>query len=183
MHITEPGCRNNPIEVLEAKSPMLIEHYGYRPDTGGPGEHRGGVGVSRVYRFLAPTTAISILYKTRTAPWGIGAGGEAVPNEIVLDPGTEREVTKGGSYNILEAGSVLANNTGGGGGWGDPLYRDPEAVAADVRNGFVSAERARADYGVVADPATGSVDGTATERLRAEMRASQTPASSCRASG
>lgn len=166
MHLSEPGCRNNPVEVLEVKGPMLIDHYGYRPDTGGPGKHRGGVGVSRVYRFLAPATAISVLYKTVSPPWGINGGKEAEPNHIVIDPGTENEERKGGSYNHLEAGQVLANNTGGGGGWGNPFERDPALVARDVRNGFVSVEAAERDYGVAVDPATFSVDTVRTATLR-----------------
>ena len=166
MHLTEPGCRNNPVEVLEVKGPMLIEHYGYRPDTGGPGKHRGGVGISRVYRFLAPTTAISILYKTKSAPWGISGGKEGTRNHIVIDPGTAKEQRKGGSYNFLEADQVLANNTGGGGGWGNPFERDPHSVAKDVRNGFVSFEAAESDYGVALDPTTFAVDQVRTAALR-----------------
>ena len=167
MHLSEPGCRNNPVEVLEIKGPLLIDHYGYRPDTGGPGKHRGGVGISRVYRFLAPATAIAILYKTVSPPWGINGGKEADPNHVVIDPGTEDEERKGGSYNFLEAGQVLANNTGGGGGWGNPFERDPALVAKDVRNGFVSVEAAERDYGVAVDPATFSVDTARTAALRA----------------
>lgn len=166
MHLSEPGCRNNPVEVLEIKGPVLIDHYGYRPDTGGPGKHRGGVGISRVYRFLAPATAIAILYKTVSPPWGINGGKEAEPNHVVIDPGTENEERKRGSYNFLEAGQVLANNTGGGGGWGNPFERDPALVAKDVRNGFVSVEAAERDYGVAVDPATFSVDTARTATLR-----------------
>ena len=166
MHLSEPGCRNNPVEVLEIKGPLMIDRYGYRPDTGGPGKHRGGVGISRVYRFLAPSTAISIVYKTLSPPWGINGGKEADPNHIVIDPGTENEERKGSSYNFLEAGQVLANNTGGGGGWGNPFERDPAKVAKDVRNGFVSAEAAERDYGVAVDPATFTVDTARTATLR-----------------
>ena len=167
MHITEPGCRNNPIEVLEVKGPMLIEHYGYRADTGGPGRHRGGVGVSRAYRFLAPTSAIAILYKTVSPPWALAGGREALPNRIVVNPGSPEEDIHGGGMNQLQPDEVLVNDTGGGGGWGDPFQRDPAAVARDVRNGFVSVEAASRDYGVVVDAATFAVDDAATAELRA----------------
>ena len=166
MHLSEPGCRNNPVEVLETKSPMFIESYGYRPDTGGAGRHRGGVGVSRVYRFTAPTTGICLVYKTKTKPWAVLGGLEGDNNHVVLNPGTPREVVQGGSYNHLETGDVLANNTGGGGGYGDPRERDPELIARDVRNGFVSVAAAERDYGVVIDPATFTVDADATAGLR-----------------
>ena len=170
MHLSEPGCRNNPVEVLETKSPMFIESYGYRPDTGGAGRHRGGVGVSRSYRFLAPSTGICLVYKTKTKPWSIGGGHVGENNRIVLNPGTEREVVQGGSYNLLETGDVLVNDTGGGGGYGDPLDREPPRVAHDVRNGFVSVEAAARDYGVVVDVATFDVDVDATRELREELR-------------
>lgn len=165
MHLSEPGCRNNPVEVLEAKSSMIIDHYGYRTDTGGAGRHRGGVGVSRSYRFTAPATGICLVYKTKTDPWSIGGGGEGRPNRVVLNPGTPREVVQGGSYNRLDAGDVLVNQTGGGGGYGHPFDRDPSAVARDVRNGFVSSQSARQDYGVVVTAEFG-VDHAATAAIR-----------------
>ncbi len=170
MHLSEPGCRNNPVEVLETKSPMIIDSYGYRPDTGGPGRFRGGVGVSRVYRFTAPATGICLVYKTRTNPWSIAGGGEGKPNRIVLNAGTEREVVQGGSYNHLRAGETLANETGGGGGYGDPFTRDPAAVARDVRNGFVSESAAREHYGVAVDTTDFTVDASGTAALRAAGR-------------
>lgn len=96
----------------------------------------------------------------------IAGGREADHNHIVLNPGTDREIVQGGSYNRLEAGEVLVNNTGGGGGYGDPFEREPERVAADVRNGFLSVGAAETDYGVVVDPLTFAVDSAATGRLR-----------------
>jgi N-methylhydantoinase B len=170
MHISEPGCRNNPVEVLETKSPMFIESYGYRQDTGGAGRFRGGVGVSRVYRFTAPSTGICLVYKTKTKPWPIGEGRSGENNQIVLNPGTSREVVQGHSYNRLEAGEVLANQTGGGGGYGHPFDREPGRVAKDVRNGFVSVTAAASDYGVAVDPGNLEVDEDATARLRAAGR-------------
>lgn len=166
MHLSEPGCRNNPIEVLETKSPMFIESYGYRQDTGGAGRYRGGVGVSRAYRFTAPSTGICLVYKTKTKPWSINGGSNGENNRIVLNPGTDREVVQGGSYNLLAEGDVLVNDTGGGGGFGDPFDREPGRVAEDVRNGFVSVASAAADYGVVVDPVTFAVDESATAQLR-----------------
>jgi N-methylhydantoinase B len=167
MHISEPGCRNNPVEVLETKSPMFIESYGYRTDTGGAGRYRGGVGVGRAYRFLAPSTGICLVYKTDSKPWGIGDGRMGENNHIVLNPGTGREVVQRGSYNHLEAGDVLVNNTGGGGGYGHPFDREPERVAHDVRKGFVSVDAAAREYGVAVRAETFEVDQAATGRLRA----------------
>lgn len=170
MHMSEPGCRNNPVEVLETKSPMIIEHYRYRPDTGGAGRYRGGVGVSRRYRFTAPSTGICLVYKTKSAPWSVAGGDEGDPNRIVLNAGTSREVVQGGSYNHLDDGDTLTNDTGGGGGYGNPLDRDPAAVGMDVRNEFVSVVDAADRYGVVAT-ADGSVDHAATVDLRNRLGA------------
>ncbi len=150
---------------------MFIESYGYRQDTGGAGRNRGGVGIGRAYRFEAPAEGICLVYKTESKPWGIDGGSVGTNNHVVLNPGTDREVIKGGSYNHMEAGDVLVNNTGGGGGFGNPFDREPERVAADVRNGFVSVAAAIRDYGVAVDPDTFQVDQSETERLRATAAA------------
>ena len=166
MHVTEPGCRNNPVEVLENKGPMLIERYGFRQDSGGPGEHRGGVGIERAYRFLAPTSAIVINYKTKTQPWSIAGGKPGVKNTVLIHPGTENEQEVGVSNTAFDTGGKITNFTGGGGGWGGPFNRDPEKVAEDTKQGFVSVEAAAKDYGVVVDPVTFVVDEKATRELR-----------------
>ncbi len=165
-HVTQPGCRNNPIEVFETRAPVLIERYGYRVDSGGPGTHRGGVGVERTYHFLAPATAIVINYKTRTSPWGSAGGRPGRRNEVIVHPGTDHTRRVGASRNELLPGDRLTNLTGGGGGWGDPIGRDPALVAADVESGLVTVGRAAIDYGVVVDASTGLVDDAATQALR-----------------
>ncbi len=167
MHVTEPGCRNNPVEILENKAPMMIDRYGFRPDSGGPGRNRGGVGVERAYRFLAPTNAIVINYKTLTQPWPVGGGQPGVKNSVVVYPGTDRAKEVSVSNTAFQDGEGITNLTGGGGGWGNPFEREPERVARDVREGYVSAERARQDYGVVVDPVTFAVDAAGTAAARA----------------
>jgi N-methylhydantoinase B len=168
MHLSEPGCRNNPVEVLETKAPLLIESYGYRPDTAGPGKNRGGVGVQRTYQFLEPSSAIVINYKTKTQPWSIGEGVAGTPNSVLLRPGTDQEETVGVSYNHFQAGERMVNLTGGGGGWGNPFEREPAKVATDVEQGLVSLEKAASDYGVVLDATSLEIDEAATQRLRGE---------------
>lgn len=169
MHPTEPGCRNNPVEVLESKGPMLIQRYGYRVDSGGPGTHRGGVGIERDYLFTAPTTAIVINYKTKTQPWSIAGGQPGQKNTVIVRPGTEKEKEVGVSTNYFEANEGITNLTGGGGGWGDPLKREPTKVMNDVVDGFVSVARASSDYGVVFHSDGTTVDEAATKTLREEM--------------
>ena len=170
MHLTEPGCRSNPVEALETKTPMFIEHYGLRPDSGGPGKHRGGLGISRSYRFLADSTAAMLVYKTSTRPWGIGEGRSGDNCHVTMNPGTERERVAGGFYRPVLEGDVLENNSGGGGGWGDPFERDPLLVLADVRSGYVTLEGARREYGVAIDIETWTVDEVETARLRSGER-------------
>jgi N-methylhydantoinase B len=166
MHVTEPGCRNNPIEVLENKGPMLIEEYGFRTDSGGAGKNRGGLGVVRAYRFLAPTDAIVINYKTKTQPWSVAGGGKGVKNTVLVEPGTSQEREVGCSHNIFDTNGTITNLTGGGGGWGNPFEREIEKVLQDVKQGFVSPEAARSDYGVVVDGTTLEIDDAATIELR-----------------
>lgn len=166
MHLTEPGCRNNPVEVLETKAPLLIEEYGLRQDSGGPGEHRGGVGVKRTYRFLAESYALALVKKTKTKPWGVANGKEGENGHVVLRPGSKDEKTTGMVYEHMAPGEVLTNNSGGGGGWGDPFRRDPYEVLQDVLNEYVSIESAEEDYGVVIDSKTMIVDEEATEVIR-----------------
>lgn len=167
MHLTESGCRNNPVEVLEVKSPMLIEEYSLRPDSGGPGKHRGGLGITRTYKFLEPSSAITLVKKTKTKPWGMEGGGEGENCHMILRPGTADEAVVGGVYEPMAADEVLVNNSGGGGGWGPAFERDPQAVLQDVREGYVTLAAARRDYGVVIDEATLELDEAATAAARA----------------
>lgn len=166
MHVTEPGCRNNPVEILESKAPMLIERYGYRENSGGPGKNRGGVGVERAYKFLAPSTAIVINYKTKTSPWSMNGGNEGTKNTVIVNPGLPDAKEVGVSNNTFDAGGCIVNLTGGGGGWGNPFEREPDRVALDVQYGFVSLEKAAEDYGVVVNPTSFEVDLQATTALR-----------------
>ena len=165
MHFSEPGCRNNPVEVLETKSPMFIESYGYRQDSGGAGKNRGGVGVSRSYRFLAEASGICLVYKCDSKPWAIGEGHEGDPNHIIINPGPNQSRQRG-SYNRMQPQDVLVNNTGGGGGYGHPFDRTAEMVKEDVVNQFVSIDAALNEYGVVIHPETLAIDEKATKKIR-----------------
>ena len=166
MHITEPGCRNLPIEVVETKAPLLIESYGLRQDSGGPGEHRGGLGTSRKYRFLAESTVVTLVKKTKTKPWGMAGGSDGENCHVILRPGTDMEQVTGMAYETMAPGEGLVNCAGGGGGWGDPLKRDPEKVLDDVRDERVSIDSAIEHYGVVIDQGTMTIDAAATADLR-----------------
>jgi N-methylhydantoinase B len=166
MHLSEPGTRNNPIEVLESKAPWRIERYELRQDSGGPGKRRGGLGVTRVYRMLASASVLTLVKKTKSKPWGMAGGQPGANGYPLFWPETEREKVTSMEYEQMEAGEVLVNHSGGGGGWGDPLEREPERVLDDVREGYVSVARAQLDYGVIIDQNTLAVDEAATVALR-----------------
>ena len=165
MHLTQPGCRNTPVEVFEMRTPLFIERYGYREDSGGAGKYRGGVGIERHYRFTHPGIGIMLVYKSQTKPWALEGGKESSPFAVILNPGTEKETWKGSSYNHMGTDEVLVNATGGGSGFGDPMERDFDAIVQDVRNGYVSREAVQRDYGVVVTPEF-TVDEAATAALR-----------------
>ena len=166
MHLSEPGCRNVPIEIMETKGPWIIETYRMRRDSGGPGKYRGGVGVTRSYRFLHPSSTLTLVKKTKSAPWGMEGGHDAEVGHVIVWPGSDKEERTGAIYYRMEAEEVIQNNSGGGGGWGNPRQRDPQRVLEDVINDFVSLEAARRDYGVAIDSATMTVDQDATAALR-----------------
>ncbi len=166
MHMSQPGSRNNPVEILESKAPWLIESYHLRQDSGGPGLNRGGLGVARAYRFLADSTALTLVKKTKTKPWGMVGGADGANGFVRIKMNNGDEKITGMTYESLKYGDVLVNHSGGGGGWGDPFERSPERVLDDVVNDFVSAECARNDYGVVIDPVAMAIDVAATDQLR-----------------
>ncbi|HEX3175818.1 MAG TPA: hydantoinase B/oxoprolinase family protein [Methylomirabilota bacterium] len=143
-------ARNNPVEVVESRLPLLrIRRYSLRQDSGGAGTYRGGLGIERVYEFLIPAFITFSLERKATPPWGINGGHDGAVNgvEITAPDGTKRQVRKATQHPIA-AGEVVRIMTGGGGGWGPPGAREHAAVERDVREGYVSAEAARRDYGV-----------------------------------
>ena len=137
-----------PIEMVESKWPFRIREYSIRPDSGGAGRWRGGNGVIREYEFLAAGVFGLWFERSVTPAWGLFGGSGAVGPEVVIDPGTENEF-RALKLNARKAvkGTVVRLAVGGGGGYGEASERDPEAIRYDIENGYISAERARADYG------------------------------------
>ncbi len=168
------GQKNNPVEWLEAEYPFEVDTYAIAPDTGGPGTHRGGVGVIRQIRVLRDGLILcTMMVNAREPAFGVAGGQPGRLGRIVLNPGTPeaRELPTLADNIMLKRGDVIRVESAGGGGWGDPFARDPAAVARDVRTGYVSIEAARCDYGVVVDPETLVVDGDATAACRARRAA------------
>jgi N-methylhydantoinase B len=160
---------NYPVEYVERDFPLRVERYGVRPDSGGPGHHRGGTGAVRDVRVLCERAELATrMENTLVAPYGVAGGRAGRTGRVVLNPGTagERELPPLGDGIDVVRGDVLRFETCGGGGWGDPLTRDPERVRDDVARGFVTARGALEDYGVVMDALTFEIDKTATDEER-----------------
>ncbi|MCK6449295.1 MAG: hydantoinase B/oxoprolinase family protein [Alphaproteobacteria bacterium] len=158
---------NNPLETVEADAAIEVIDYAVRPDSGGAGQWRGGNGLVLTFRVLSDGASVlgRGMERFRFQPYGVAGGMPGASARTVLSMGgpDERELGKIDMLD-LKAGDVVTVMTPGGGGWGDPLERDPEAVLADVRRGFVSAEAAARDYGVVVR--AGRLDAAATAARR-----------------
>jgi N-methylhydantoinase B len=172
-HSLWPEFTNVPNEYLEQYYPLRVERYAVVPDSGGPGKHRGGNGMHVEYHFLEPGEIAIHDDRWLTRPWGVLGGQPAQRSRKVLhraaDDATVVLPSKADGIAVA-AGDRLDFVTWGGGGWGDPLERDPTAVVLDVRRGLVSHGAARDIYGVVLGRDGASVDTSATERRRAELR-------------
>lgn len=149
---------NLPVEAIEMKYPLRIDRYELRQDSGGPGKWRGGLSVRRDYRLLAPSGELSILgNRVRVPPYGLFGGHHGAAARYRIDAGTPEERLAAPEFGAKKSmvplmhNQVVAQETAGGGGYGDPLDRDPSAVVRDVEYGYVSRRSAFEDYGVVID--------------------------------
>ena len=165
-HMT--NTRNAPVESIELAYPLLVETYGLVPDSEGPGEHRGGVGIRRHLRVTGESVKLTLSSdRVEIGPWGLFGGSSATPSRCVINAsdGTEKPLPSKVTTSVSN-NEVIRTQTPGGGGWGDPKQRDPRSVQLDVLEGIVSVERARDIYGVAIDANSMEVDLVTTERLR-----------------
>ncbi len=145
--ICQGDVRNAPVELQEIQYPFLIEKFALRQDSGGPGQHRGGLGVELTYRALQSALANVNCERTKDPPWGLNGGKAGAINEATLKraDGSEQKLLKATGV-VLEKDDRLVFKTAGGGGWGDPKKRDKREIEADVRTGVVSEAAAKRDY-------------------------------------
>jgi N-methylhydantoinase B len=172
--INDGDTHNSPCEQTEAKYPLLFERHALIPDSGGAGEHRGGLGVECVVQARADITLNTSIERKNCLPWGLEGGLEGAGNDVLLRRGGEMqsEAVNAKLYSTrLAAGDAFYLRSGGGGGFGSPLKRPPEKVLEDVRSGYVTIDSARRYYGVIIDERSMSADPTATATLRAEIEA------------
>ena len=161
---------NVPIEMIEAEYPIRIERYGLVPDTGGAGRFRGGLGLVREYRALADDLSLSVRADKRDfPPHGLEGGCPGAPCESVLNPDANaRQLPMLFTTPIeMRRGDLFRHVMAGGGGFGDPFTRDPDAVLMDIEDGLLSVQAASRDYGVVVTGTPPSIDSEATAKLRA----------------
>ena len=164
-HMT--NTRNAPVESIEVAYPLVVESYGLVPDTEGPGEYRGGVGIHRAIRVVGNQVKLTLSSdRAVTPPWGLFGGESASPSRFtVKGPDGELRQMDSKFTTTVPPDHAMITETPGGGGWGDPKSRDPEAVRRDVSEGLISKERAREVYAVALD-ADLNVDIAATRNLR-----------------
>lgn len=175
-----PSLASQPVEGQERLAPVLIEEMSLLADSGGPGRHRGGLGVHKRARLRGArgTTMSYVCDRERSIVWGSAGGLASNPHGLWLQRSGGEDEYLGAIFSGLELrdGDSVSRPSAGGGGYGDPLERDPPAVLEDVIDGYVSIARALADYGVVIIPVDPEVsryelDPGATERERRLARA------------
>ena len=152
-----PYCIGNlanvPVELIEAEHPIRIEEYGFLPDTGGVGQHRGALGMVRQYRFLAPQTKVQVRSdRFKSRPWGIFGGEGGANAKSILNPGTATEQALPSKFiRLFEAGDVLRAEMSGAGGYGPVTERDPARIASDLLEEKITPEHAVQAYGYQGD--------------------------------
>ena len=169
VYIFPANGANTPVEIFESDTPLIVEKRELLADSGGPGKMKGGLGKRELFR--VPDDAYAPLPPVNL---GIQAGRYVYAAEGLFDgkPGARAQFLvngeSGNAYGLtrLQPGDVVTIDAPGGGGYGNPLARDPEMVLSDVTEGYVSLESAGADYGVVINPETLAIDWPGTNKAR-----------------
>lgn len=142
------SLKDLPIEMLETRYPFRINEYSIRPNSGGPGQYRGGNGVVREYEFLADCVVGLWFERSKTPAWGLFGGSDAQGPEVVINPGRRDEVrTLKANARKVKAGDVVRLAVGGGGGFGEVSKRSREDITYDIVNGFITEDFAKTHYG------------------------------------
>ncbi len=166
------GVLDQDYEMFEQQTPHLLIKHEYWEDSAGAGQWRGGLGVETEFKIGGENTKVVTFGDGDVEPaFGLYGGLEATLNKIELryPDGRVYQTTTKDLVEDVPEGTVLFQQAGGGGGYGDPNLRDPQKVAQEVRNGIISPEHAAKDYSVIVKPETFELDRDETEKLRKEM--------------
>jgi N-methylhydantoinase B len=146
--VCQGDVRNTPVELQEIKYPFIVERHALRPDSGGAGEHRGGLGIELTYRCLRVCRGNINFDRTVTPPWGLHGGHTGEVSVAIIDraDGTQLRINKATDVQFTP-GDRITFLTAGGGGYGDPARRSRADLDEDIANGLVSREAAVRDYG------------------------------------
>lgn len=163
------GLRAPDPELHELVNPYTVLQYEYWPDSAGAGQWRGGMGT--IYRWRVEADGIAVANfgggnRAATVPFGLQGGRSAPPHELYLRKDGETIEVDAESFYAYDTGDVFEVFESGGGGYGDPHRRPLEKVRDEVMDGLVSADKARAEYGVVIDPVSFAIDEPASVNLR-----------------
>lgn len=157
---------NTSVEIIEAENPLLIDEYGFLPDTGGPGKYRGALGMVRQYRLTADEAIVQQRADRHVFPcWGIFGGKPGALSKSYFVRGGKREEAPSKFVQTMRQGETFRAEMAGSGGYGEPFERDPHAVAEDVRQEKLSANHAKIEYGVIVD-SNALLDIDSTSALR-----------------
>jgi N-methylhydantoinase B len=175
-NVNQSNAKIAPIEIIESEFSTRLRRFELIPDSGGAGTFRGGLGFVREYELLDNDARFSLRSTKHTvAPRGIDGGLEGKTGRCTLNPGTPaaRVIPSRFSDHTLHPGDVVSLETPGGGGLGDPLQRDPRRVLNDVRNGYVTQQKAWQVYRVAIDHIDGDfrVNEAKTQELRSQTQA------------
>lgn len=142
--------RNTPVEIIEAKNPLLVTRYELIPDSGGAGEYRGGLGATIEYQIMGGRQVTGVFLTERAVfpPFGLAGGHDGAPNRIELfRDGKSLGLVNKATDVPLQVGDVITVSTGGGGGYGDPKKRRRELIKRDLELGYITPEHAKLVYG------------------------------------
>ena len=170
--INDGDTHNSPVEQVEAKYPLIVEHYRLRDDSGGAGTWRGGLGVDKSHLVRSEFNFNAQVERVYCRPWGLFGGHPGAGNQVAVRTAAGEEIRfPSGKVQgrVMQSGDAYILRSGGGGGYGSPLDRPLERIAEDVAQGYVSRLQAVRCYGVVFGT-DGQIDAAATAALRAKLR-------------
>lgn len=177
--ITHADTKDIPVETIEALYPMVVERHQWRQDSAGAGRHRGGLGLDKTLRVLAPCHFNASFERFHCPPWGLNGGLSGEPGYVEVETPVGRSVVHKISRLAVQPGDRVHVHTGSGGGFGRAAERNANLVRRDVLRGYVSRKNAEAVYGVVLDESGGVVSETTRER-RADIGGIQESCSSAK---